>query len=270
MPVSVSAKEARMEGRSFAKIVSRAQGRYQRTTARYFFQRPFTIHSEVPIISFTFDDFPRSALLIGGAILKSFGLAGTYYSSLGLIGKETATGNMFLAEDLKLLVEQGHELGCHTFNHSHAWDTSPRAFEDSIIANRQALSKLIPSASFETLSYPISVPRAQTKRRVSKYFACCRCGGQTFNVGRVDLNYLSAFFLEQSRDRPEAIKRLIDENSRARGWLIFATHDICKDPTRFGCTPDLFEDVLKYSVNSGARILSVSRAYKALQPYDRG
>jgi hypothetical protein len=138
-------------------------------------------------------------------------------------------------------------------------------FEDAIIENQQALKNLIPGASFKTLSYPISVPRARTKRRASKYFACCRCGGQTFNIGKTDLNYLSAYFLEQSRDNPEAIKRLIDQNCRAGGWLIFATHDICKDPTRWGCTPDLFEAIVRYSVNSGARILPVFQAYEALR-----
>jgi peptidoglycan/xylan/chitin deacetylase (PgdA/CDA1 family) len=248
-----------------SQLVARAQGRYQRATAHYLCQRPFTISPGIPIISFTFDDFPRSALLTGGAILQSFGLAGTYYASLGLIGKRAATGTMFLEEDLKALVEQGHELGCHTFGHCHAWDTSPREFEEAIISNRQALRELIPRASFETLSYPISVPRARTKRRVSKYFACCRCGGQTFNVGKVDLNYLSAYFLEQSRDNPEAIKQMVDQNRRAGGWLIFATHDVCKDPTRWGCTPDLFEDIVRYSVNSGARILPVFQAYEALR-----
>jgi peptidoglycan/xylan/chitin deacetylase (PgdA/CDA1 family) len=265
--VSMPGQEVQMNGlgKGVSQIVKRVQGRYQRATAHYFFQRPFTINSGIPIISFTFDDFPRSALLTGGPILKSFGLAGTYYASLGLIGKQTATGNMFLAEDLNPLVEQGHELGCHTFNHSHAWDTSPSAFENAIIQNRQALKELTPGISFETLSYPISVPRARTKRLVSKYFACCRCGGQTFNVGTVDLNYLSAFFLEQSRNNPKAIKRLIDDNSGVGGWLIFATHDICKDPTRFGCTPDFFNDIVHYSVNSGARILPVFQAYEALR-----
>jgi peptidoglycan/xylan/chitin deacetylase (PgdA/CDA1 family) len=248
-----------------SRVLATAQGRYQRATAHYLGRRPFTINPGIPIISFTFDDFPRSALLTGGAILQSLGLSGTYYASLGLIGKRAATGTMFLEEDLKALVEEGHELGCHTFGHCHAWDTSPREFEEAIISNRQALRELIPRASFETLSYPISVPRARTKRRVSKYFACCRCGGQTFNVGKVDLNYLSAYFLEQSRDNPEAIKQMVDQNRRAGGWLIFATHDVCKDPTRWGCTPDLFEDIVRYSVNSGARILPVFQAYEALR-----
>ncbi len=250
---------------STSHVVARAKGRYQRTTAQQFCRRPFAVNPRPPIVSFTFDDFPRSALLTGGAILRSFGVAGTYYTSLGLMGKQTPTGTMFLAEDLNAVLEQGHELGCHTFGHCHAWDTNPSVFEDAIVQNQQALSEFIPGASFKTLSYPISVPRAQTKQRVSKYFACCRCGGQTFNAGEADLNYLSAYFLEQSRDNPDAVKRLIDQNCRAGGWLIFATHDVDNDPTPWGCTPEFFEDIVRYSVNSGARILPVFRAYEALR-----
>jgi hypothetical protein len=81
----------------------------------------------------------------------------------------------------------------------------------------------------------------------------------------VDLNYLSAFFLEQSRDNPETVKSLIDQNQRAQGWLIFATHDISDDPTRWGCKPGFFEEIVKYAVKSGARILPAFQAYEVLQ-----
>lgn len=247
------------------QFMTRFGERYQRITARLFARRPFVISPKTPLVSFTFDDFPRSAFLTGGAILQSFGVAGTYYASLGLMNCQSSTGPIFLPEDLKVLLEQGHELGCHTFNHCHAWDTQPSVFEDSVIRNRQVLSELIPEASFKTFSYPISVPRARTKQRVAKYFACCRCGGQTFNVGNADLNYLSAYFLEKSRDNPQIVKDLIDRNYRARGWLIFATHDICKDPTPWGCTPGFFEEIVRYAVDSGARVLPVSQAYEALR-----
>jgi len=243
---------------------ARVQGRYRRSVARFLFRRPFEINSKIPFVSFTFDDFPRSALLTGGAILKHFGLTGTYYASFGLMGKQAPTGTMFLPEDLKTLFEQGHELGCHTFGHCHAWDTKSSVFEDSIIKNWLVLSELFPGASFRTLSYPISVPRARTKQRITKHFVCCRGGGQTFNVGTSDLNYLYAYFLEQSRNNPDAVKNLIDQNRRARGWLIFATHDICKTPTPFGCTPDFFEDIVQCAVDSGARILPVVQAWEAL------
>jgi peptidoglycan/xylan/chitin deacetylase (PgdA/CDA1 family) len=222
------------------------------------------IRSGVPFISFTFDDFPRSALHTGGAILRRSGLAGTYYASLGLMGKEAPTGTMFLREDLDRLLEQGHELGCHTFGHCDAWETNPAAFEHSIIENSHSLAQLVPGAAFRTLSYPISVPRPFTKRRVAKHFACCRCGGQTFNSGTADLNYLSAYFLEKTRDNPAAVKSMIEKNRAVGGWLILATHDVSNNPTPYGCTPEFFQDVVQFALNSGARILPVIQAWEAL------
>jgi Polysaccharide deacetylase len=243
----------------------RLRGYYQRRTASLAFRRPFRIRAQEALISFSFDDFPRSALLTGGAILHSFGVAGTYYASFGLMGGQAPTGEIFLPEDLKLLFEQGHELGCHTFGHCHAWDTPPDVFEESVIENQRALSALVPGASFKTHSYPISVPRAETKRRITKYFLCCRCAMQTFNAGIVDLNYLSAFFLEKGRDDPKNAKDMIDQNQTARGWLIFATHDVCENPTPWGCTPGFFEEIVRYAVNSGAQILPVVQAFEALK-----
>ena len=243
---------------------ARVQGRYIRTANRYLFRRPFPISSQVPFISFTFDDFPRSALLTGGAILERFGLRGTYYTSLGLMGKQAPTGTMFLPQDLEAALARGHELGCHTFGHYDASETTTRVFEESIVENGRELGRLATGASFKTFSYPISLPRIRTKQRVARHFICCRGGGQTFNVGSADLNCLSAFFLEQSRDNPAAIKRLIDENQRARGWLIFATHDVDNTPTSWGCKPGLFEEIVRYAVNSGARILPVVRVWEEL------
>ena len=42
----------------------------QRRAARWLGRRPCRIDLESPMISFTFDDFPRSALTNGGAILR--------------------------------------------------------------------------------------------------------------------------------------------------------------------------------------------------------
>jgi peptidoglycan/xylan/chitin deacetylase (PgdA/CDA1 family) len=248
-----------------SQFAARVRGRYQRTTARYLFRRPFTIDSQIPLISFTFDDFPRSALLTGGAILKRYGLAGTYYASFGLMGTEAPTGQIFLREDIDALLAGDHELGCHTFAHCHSWHTMPGAFEDAIIENGQALDGLFPGASFRTFSYPISVPRPKTKRAAARHFVCCRGGGQTFNVGTTDLSHLSAYFLEKDRHKPEAPKEVIEQNRRARGWLIFATHDISNTPTPYGCTPEFFEKIVDCAVRSGARILPVIQVFEALR-----
>jgi peptidoglycan/xylan/chitin deacetylase (PgdA/CDA1 family) len=243
----------------------RAQGRYSRNAWRFFFRRPFHIKTPVPLISFTFDDFPQSAVRTGGRILRDFGCRGTYYASLGLMGKQAPTGDIFLREDLDRVLEEGHELGCHTFDHHHSWDTPPGIFEQSVVHNQLALKKLYPDASFKTFSYPISPPRPQTKRRINPHFMACRGGGQTFNIGTIDRGYLAAYFLEKTRNNPEQVKALVDRNRHARGWLIFATHDVSNQPTPYGCTPRHFETVVRWAVESGARILPVVQALDVLR-----
>ena len=209
------------------------------------------------MISFTFDDFPRSAFTTGGAILSQYGFSGTYYASFGLMGQQRSTGEMFRREDLQELISQGHELACHTFDHCDSWETTPADFEASILKNRRAAAQLVPTVSLKTFSYPITWPRPATKRRIASLFECARGGGQSFNVGMVDLNYLKAFFIEQSRDDFDAIKHIIDDNTKAMGWLIFATHDVSHNPTRFGCTPALFERIVGYAKKSSAHVLPV-------------
>jgi len=243
---------------------SKLQGYYRRQAATLLFRRPFVVSPQQPLISFTFDDFPRSALLAGGAILNRYGLVGTYFTALGLLGEHTESGEMFVKDDLASLLADGHELGCHTFSHCDSWDTRTAAFEKSIVENSAALDRLFPGAQFKTFSYPISLPRPLTKAKIVGHFLCCRGGGQTLNAGETDLNQLSAFFLEKSRGDIQAVKDLIDRNRQVGGWLIFATHDISDNPTPYGCTPEFFEQVVEYASKSGAQIVPVIKALEVL------
>lgn len=248
----------------FAEPRARLQRFYRRTAGSASFKRPFRIQRQWPLISFTFDDFPRSALLAGGTILNRFGLSGTYYASLSLMGKETSSGQIFLADDLATLFQQGHELGCHTFSHCDSWETDPDTFENSIVENRKVLRELFPDARFENFAYPISLPRPLTKERIGDYFLSCRGGGQSINVGKVDLNQLSSYFLEKSPNI-QAVRDLINYNLRVRGWLIFATHDISDNHTPFGCSPEFFEEVVQHAVSTGTQILPVVEALRMLR-----
>jgi peptidoglycan/xylan/chitin deacetylase (PgdA/CDA1 family) len=217
------------------------------------------------MISFSFDDFPSSALRSGGGILEEHGVAGTFYTALGLMNTDGPVGRLFSEKDLHDVPARGHELGCHTFDHYDAWNTDPRTFESSVVRNRQALGRLLPGASFQTLSYPLSNPRPDTKHNMEKYFLGCRGCGQRPNSGAIDLGFLRAFFLEQSRGNIAAVKTRIDDNHRSKGWLIFATHDVVESPSRFGCTPKFFRDVVRYAVDSGATILPVAVALNRIR-----
>lgn len=248
---------------SFSSIIDRVQSRYRRDVSSRCGRRMVEVRPKFPTVSFTFDDFPRSALHEGGAILRRFGFLGTYYVALGLMDRDIPAGRAFSADDLRQTIAEGHELGCHTYAHCHAWNTKPEVFEQSIIENQSALEKLAPGAEFKSLSYPIDWPRPQTKRRAARHFPCCRGGGLSFNLGLTDANNLQACFLEKHRDQPDVLMRLIEANTRACGWLIFATHDVGRNPTPYGCTPDLFEAVVKAVSKSGARVQPVAAAWDA-------
>lgn len=228
------------------------------------FRRTIHLTLDRPIISFTFDDFPRSALFSGGEILQQFGVGGTYYTALGLLGMDSPSGPLFQEPDLKAAIENGHELGCHTYAHYDSWDTAPGEFERSVIQNRDALKVLLPGQEFQSFSYPISSPRPLNKRAVAKFFQCCRGGGQTNNVGVTDLNQLAAYFLEKAAGDLRPVKDLIKKNRTDKGWIIFATHDVAAKPGPYGCTPDYFKEVLQCSIDSGATVLPVVKALEAI------
>ena len=262
-----------------SSYLAKVRRRLLTEATRAIYRRRLVVELAQPLISFTFDDFPRSAFTTAGSILKRHGVFGTYYASLNLMGKDSPVGRIFYRDDLKDLTSQGHELGCHTFEHCHSWNTPADQYERAILKNQWMLNDVLPNAFFRTFSYPYSAPQLSIKKMAGTHFLCCRGGGlrpgkylhrhdgggQTFNCGVVDLNYLCAFFLEKSRDAPGEVKRLIDENSRAGGWLIFATHDVRTDPSPYGCTPAFFEQVVQWSLDSGARVLPVVQALSVLQ-----
>ena len=179
--------------------------------------------------------------------------------------KDIPAGRAFSKADLSQAVADGHELGCHTFAHCDSWETKPEVFDCSVSENARVLAELLPGVLFKSLSYPIAWPRPETKRLVGKRFSCCRGGGQAFNAVTTDLNLLKSFFLEKCRDNPEEVKAVIEDNRKACGWLIFSTHDIHETPTAYGCSPSFFETVVKWSVDSGAQILTVAKALEAIR-----
>src|SRR6266498_913328 len=114
--------------RAAASYLARARHRLGVEETRLLFRRRLAVRTALPLVSFTFDDFPRSAFLEAASILRRYRILGTYYVSLGLMGKQSHLGPMFQAEDLKELARLGHELGCHTFGHCNSWNTPPKVY----------------------------------------------------------------------------------------------------------------------------------------------
>ena len=243
------------------RLLTRASAKVRRTLANRLHRRPVKLDLPAPIVSFTFDDAPKSAFDTGGKILREHGARGTFYVSLGLLDSRREIGRIGSAADLADALAHGNELGCHTFDHVDAWETPQDAYLASIGRNRDALRKLLPDTSFTTFAYPKNGATYNVKEPLERLFLCSRGGGQRANIGEVDLNLVKACFLDRRQQVDLALARdLIDRNADAGGWLVFATHDIVDDPSPFGCTAQFLDAVVEYAARAGSLLLPVAEA----------
>jgi len=211
-----------------------------------------------PIVTFSFDDFPKSALTNGASIIERYGGRATYYVAMGLMDQENNLGEQFHAADLVSLIERGHEVANHTFSHCSAQQTPFQLFKRDVYRCEQALRESIAGAPSNNFAYPYGEVTLAAKRRLGPQMQSCRgtCGG--LNGPQVDLNLLRANNLYGDIAAAEAAKQLILENESRKTWLIFYSHDVAERPSCFGCTPSLLEAVASFAAERGTRMMTVA------------
>ncbi len=216
-----------------------------------------------PIVTFTFDDFPRSALLTGGAILERWNVRGTYYTAPGLMNTSSDAGDLFRQSDVETLCEQGHELASHTFSHISARKTEGGVFENDLLKGRNAIEQLCGYDS-GNFAYPFGDVTFRTKKRLGPQLTSARGIFPGLNGPNTDLNLLRANSLYGDLDQLPAAEKMIQQNLKQKTWLIFYTHDVQAKPSSFGCTPELLEAVVSSAVRHGCRILTIQETLECI------
>lgn len=217
-----------------------------------------------PIVSFCFDDFPRTALTVGGHILKSFGVVGTYYVAVGLMNTMNDLGEQFHREDLDAVLADGHELASHTFSHISCRSTSPTTFLADIQKGRHAIEQLTGKADSGNFAFPFGEFTLKAKSLVGAEAVSCRSTWKGLNGPYVDLNLLRAYSLYGGRDERALVRKLILDNEQKKSWLIFYSHDVQDSPSRFGCTPALLEFAVSCVLQTSTRIRTVAEVVAKL------
>jgi len=249
-----------MSFRSVARSARSAAGSY---LLHALHRRPALLGQKGPFISFTFDDFPRSAGTVGAAILERYGVRATFYVAMGLMGTTNELGELFEAEDLQSLARRGHELGNHSYSHRKCCEMTSASFQQDIERSKEAMreaSGIVPSDNF---AYPYGEVTLTTKETLRSSTSSCRTTNAGLLGPEVDLNFLSANRLYG--DGPiDPVRRLIDENRLQKSWLIFYTHDISPTPSPFGCTPTFLENAVSIALESGAKVLPIGGVLREL------
>ena|SRR5438093_2819983 len=210
-------------------------------------------------VTFTFDDFPASALGVGGAILERYGLHGTYYAAPGLMGQESELGKQFTLVDLERGYAIGHEIANHSYAHMNCCDLENKA----LIADCQRSNHALAAYGVRNFAYPYGLTDVRVKRLLAGRFDTCRGIAPGINGSDTDLNDLraNAIYSHRTLDR---LFDLIDENTRVGGWLVFYTHDVSEKPSRFGVTVNDFEKLVKVAIKSGMNVGTIRDGLRRL------
>jgi peptidoglycan/xylan/chitin deacetylase (PgdA/CDA1 family) len=201
------------------------------------------------MVSFTFDDIPKSAATTGAEMLGEYDAIGTYYVAGGLMDQWSGHWDGASDDDIVRLHRSGHEIACHTFSHLRTPDLDAATMAAEIDRNRRYLTALDPSIKIENFAYPFGLASMARKGQLRKLFRSSRGILPGINSGTVDLQYLRAMPLTEEHIDRDAIDRAFDETVAKNGWLIFYSHDVEDTPSPYGCSPQL----LRYALDAASR-----------------
>jgi peptidoglycan/xylan/chitin deacetylase (PgdA/CDA1 family) len=241
---------------------SAIKARISNRLSRHLGTAPVRLRNDSPMVSFTFDDVPKSAATTGAAMLDGYQARGTFYVAGGLVNKWSGHWTGLSDDDIVGLHRSGHELACHTFSHTPTPDLDAAALAAEIERNRNYLVRLDASIRLENFAYPYGLGSVLRKRQLGKVFHSSRGILPGINSGIVDLQYLRATPLIDLHIDRAAIDRAFDEAIASNGWLIFYSHDVTADPSPYGCTPALLRHALDEALRRNIPILSVANALR--------
>jgi len=232
----------------------------ERRLSRLYYAKAHRLLSKTAIVSFTFDDVPKSSIDEGARILQKYNAAGTFYLSASLAGKNIQDVPQNNFDDIHRLLEGGHEIGCHTFGHVAVQDLNPPEIVHELDRNLAALTPYIGDHSLTSFSYPFGSVSIAAKKLVARRFSTGRGIHGGLNKGIVDLSQLKANAIYSDYITEGDINNLIQSSVNNKSWLIFYTHDISETPTQYGCTAELFEYAVKCAIDSDCEIFCVRAA----------
>lgn len=220
------------------------------------------INLEQPLVSFTFDDIPSSAVR-GAKLLEQYHKKGTFYIAGGLIANNTNQRFNCKEEDILELLAGKHELGCHTYHHFDASKVTNTMYDDSIQKNQQFMKETF-GIEMKSFAYPHGSASPSIKQICNKYYESGRSVISGINLNEADKYLLKANRLYSNSISIKKYKNLIDTNNKQKGWLIFFTHDIGDNPSEYGCTLDYLQEIIEYA-NKSALILPVNEAMEYIK-----
>lgn len=238
-------------------------GKLRRRLVKAYARRPAKRGSpDRPWLSVTFDDAPASATTVGAEILEAHGGKGVYYISAGLLGRDGHMGPYAQWADVERLHADGHEIGCHTLDHTDLGWANAETTRDAVSTNRAALEAHGIRAP-TTFAYPYGDVSFVPKALLAARFDLLRALHHGVIEPGVDLNQAPSVGMEGPQGE-QAARSWLRRAAQRKAWLVLNVHDVQARPSSWGCTPDALNRTVKEAVDLGFEIVTVAEGARRI------
>lgn len=240
--------------------------RMGRRLTQYRAAAPLSRQPRRPIISFSFDDFPKSAAETGAAILARHDVRACFYACTGMAGQsDSPCGPLYDAGDIARLAAAGHEIGAHSASHIDCAQAATAEALGDITRGVEQLVDMGAPAPVTQFAWPYGETRAELKHALKRRFSGARGVLAGINGKGTDRMQLRAVELDMARGSFARAHRAIEKAMETSGWLIFFTHDVRDAPGPWGVTPALLDEVVRAAIASGAALLPPGAALAEIE-----
>ena len=240
-------------------VSNKLDRRIGRKLIPFFGRRMMHFKIDRPIVSISFDDFPKSVMKAALPMLDEFDWKATFYVAAGLENITNHLGLHYSRHDLVKLRNEGHEIGCHTYHHLNIAELSARRVSEQILSNAKGMKALGHNEKMGTFAYPFGETSISRKKQLASSFASQRGIMPGIHYNKVDLNQVKSVTI-YSGDTLQTTFKYIESLEKTSGWLTLFTHDVRENPSEWGCTPEDFQKVLNLIHKTGAVVLPIQRA----------
>jgi peptidoglycan/xylan/chitin deacetylase (PgdA/CDA1 family) len=247
-------------------LPEKVTGMALRFLARQSRSKVLALGNAPPMVTFTFDDVPASACETGASILERYGARGTFYVAGSGCGTAGPGGPLRASIDqLKAIWANGHEIGCHTYSHPTVRRISLDELGLELDRNQSVLKKISSDLVVRNFAYPYGDLSVRAKRYLETRFDSCRSGHAGINNELVDLGALDAWPLENANLDRARIAELTAATVQTRGWLIFYSHDVAEQPSRYGVSPGLLEWAVSTAKQAGCTLTTIAGGLRLIR-----
>ena len=184
----------------------------------YMFKKRAHLNAESKIVSFTFDDFPETAISNGSVILDKYHCKGTFYVSYNLLGGDSPSGKIAEMNDIIEILKNNHELACHTYTHLDCYNNSVDKIANDCKKNRNIFKEQT-GQILSSFAYPRGNITPSVKKEVTTYYETARTIERGINRDLIDLAALKSVPLYHNYGKDRCMKWLnrLDEKG---GWFV--------------------------------------------------